>query len=60
MKDDPDKVLPIEYIDKQITEKLLGEKLDIRLSTKQRGQQLERLVAYKLGYKKTKMVDILT
>ena len=47
MKDDPDKVLPIEYIDKQITEKLLGEKLDIRLSTKQRGQQLERLVAYK-------------
>ncbi len=56
MKDDPDKVLPIEHIDKQITEKLLGEKLDVTLSTKQRGQQLERLVAYQLGYKKTQMI----
>lgn len=51
-------MLPIEYIDEQITDKLLGEKLDVTLSTKQRGQQLERLVAYQLGYKKTKeMLD---
>ena len=52
IKDEPEKVLPIETIHQQITEKLLGEKLDISLSTKQRGQQLERMVAYQLGYKK--------
>lgn len=52
IKDDPGKVLPLSYIDEQITDSLLGEKLDINLSTKQRGQQLERLVAYMLGYKK--------
>ena len=52
IKDEPEKVLPIETIHQQITEKLLGEKLDISLSTKQRGQQLERMVAYHLGYKK--------
>lgn len=51
IKDEPDKVLPIETIDKRITDKLIGEKLDISLSTKQRGQQLERMVAYQLGYK---------
>ena len=41
---------------KQVTEKLLGEKLDISLSTKQRGQQLERMVAYQLGYKRLEML----
>lgn len=51
IKDDPKKVFPISFLDKQITDRLLGEKLDISLSTKQRGQQLERLVAYRLGYK---------
>lgn len=45
-----DKVLPIDIIDERITDKLIGEKLDISLSTKQRGQQLERMVAYQLGY----------
>lgn len=53
IKDEPDRVLPIEYIDELITDKLLGEKLDAELPTKQKGQQLERLVAYQLGYKKT-------
>ena len=58
MKDEPNKVLPIEYIDQQITDKLLGIKLDVTLSTKQRGQELERVVAYQLGYKKTqKMLE---
>lgn len=57
IKDDPDKVFPISYIDSKITNELIGEKLDISLSTKQRGQQLERLVAYQLGYKK--MQDML-
>ena len=52
IKDDPEKVLPLSYIDTQITDSLLGERLDVSLSTKQRGQQLERLVAYMLGYKK--------
>ncbi len=52
IKDDPTRVLPISYIDAQITDSLIGEKLDVSLSTKQRGQQLERLVAYMLGYKK--------
>ncbi len=52
IKDEPEKVLPIETIHQQITKKLLGEKLDISLSTKQRGQQLERMVAHQLGYKK--------
>lgn len=51
IKDDPNKVLPIEVIDERITDKLIGEKLDISLSTKQRGQQLERMVAYQLGYR---------
>lgn len=51
IKDEPDKVLPIEIIGERITDKLTGEKLDITLSTKQRGQQLERIVAYQLGYK---------
>lgn len=51
IKDEPDKVLPIETIDECITDELLGKKLDISLSTKQRGQQLERFVAYQLGYK---------
>lgn len=52
IKDDPKKVLPLSYIDEQLTDTLLGETLDITLSTKQRGQQLERLVAYQLGYRK--------
>jgi hypothetical protein len=52
IKDEPERVLPIETINQQVTEKLLGEKLDISLSTKQRGQQLERMVAYQLGYKR--------
>ncbi len=52
IKDEPTKVLPISYINKKITDSLIGQKLDISLSTKQRGQQLERLVAYMLGYKK--------
>ena len=52
IKDEPEKVLPLSYIDKRITDSLIGERLDISLSTKQRGQQLERLVAYMLGYKK--------
>ncbi len=38
------------FLNKRITDKLVGEKLDISLSTKQRGQQLERMVAYQLGY----------
>lgn len=50
IKDEPHKVLPIEIIDERITDKLIGEKLDVSLSTKQRGQQLERMVAYHLGY----------
>lgn len=50
IKDEPHKVLPIEIIDERITNSLIGEKLDISLSTKQRGQQLERMVAYQLGY----------
>lgn len=54
IKDEPDKVLPIEAIDERITDKLVGQKLDIALSTKQRGQQLERMVAYQLGYKEIK------
>lgn len=52
IKDDPTRVLPISHIHAQITNSLIGEKLDVNLSTKQRGQQLERLVAYMLGYKK--------
>lgn len=52
IKHDPKKVYPISYIDKQITNTLIGETLDTSLSTKQKGQQLERLVAYRLGYKK--------
>lgn len=51
IKDEPNKVLPIETIAECITNKLLKERLDISLSTKQRGQQLERFVAYQLGYK---------
>ena len=50
IKDEPNKVLPIEIIDERISDKLIGKKLDISLSTKQRGQQLERMVAYQLGY----------
>ena len=52
IKDEPERVLPIETINEQVTEKLLGEKLDISLSTKQRGQQLKRMVVYQLGYKR--------
>lgn len=52
IKDDPDKVLPLSFIDEKITDSLIGETLDVSLSTKQRGQQLERLVAYMLGYRK--------
>lgn len=52
IKDDPTRVLPISYIDAQITDSLIGKRLDVNLSTKQRGQQLERLIAYMLGYKK--------
>lgn len=51
IKDEPNKILPIEVIDARITDQLIGKKLDISLSTKQRGQQLERMVAYQLGYK---------
>lgn len=51
IKDEPQKVLPIKTIDARITDKLIGKKLDISLSTKQRGQQLERFVAYQLGYR---------
>ena len=54
IKDEPEKVLPIETIDECITDKLMGERLDISLSTKQRGQQLERFVAYQLGYQNLK------
>ena len=43
IKDEPNKVLPIEIIDERITDKLVGEKLNISLSTKQWGQQLERM-----------------
>lgn len=50
LKDEPTKVFPISYIDKEITSKLLGQKLNSSFSTKQRGQQLERIVAYHLGY----------
>lgn len=50
IKDEPQKVLPIERIHERVSDKLVGEKLDISLSTKQRGQQLERMVAYHLGY----------
>ena len=50
IKDEPDKVLPIESLDERVTDKLLGQCLDVSLSTKQRGQQLERMVAYELGY----------
>lgn len=56
IKDEPDKVLPIEYINSKVTKKLLGERLDITLSTKHRGQQLERLVAYHLGYRAVQKV----
>lgn len=59
IKDEPNKVLPIEIIDERITDKLVGEKLDISLSTKQRGQQLERMVAYQLGYKGMQDEDAL-
>lgn len=52
IKDEPEKVLPISYIDEKITDKLIGEQLDITLSTKKKGQQLERMVAYQLGYEK--------
>ncbi len=52
IKDEPDKVLSVEMIDELVTDKLIGEKLDITLSTKQRGQQLERMVAYQLVYRK--------
>ncbi len=51
IKDEPNKVLPIEIIEERIKDKLVGGKLDISLSTKQRGQQLERMVAYQLGYR---------
>lgn len=51
IKDESNKVLPIEMIYQRISGKLLGKKLDISLSTKQRGQQLERMVAYQLGYR---------
>ena len=51
IKDEPNKVLPIAVINERITNKLIGEKLDISLSTKQKGQQLERMVAYQLGYR---------
>ena len=51
IKDEPNKVLSIKTIDERITDKLLNKKLDITLSTKQKGQQLERMVAYQLGYK---------
>lgn len=58
IKDEPGRVYPISYIDSKITSGLIGEKLDVSLSTKQRGQQLERLVAYQLGYKKVQdMLD---
>lgn len=50
IKDEPHKVLPIEVMNERITDKIIGEKLDVSLSTKQRGQQLERIVAYQLGY----------
>lgn len=53
IKDEPGKVLPLEAIDNRVRDKLIGEKLNVELSTKQRGQQLERLVAYQLGYKVT-------
>lgn len=50
IKDPPDKVLPLSYIGGQLADKLLGKNLDVELSTKQRGQQLERLTAHSLGY----------
>lgn len=51
IKDEPNKVLPIEIIDMRIKNQLIGKKLDISLAMKQRGQQLERMVAYCLGYR---------
>lgn len=58
IKDEPVQVYPIEYIGKKIINQLLGIKLNAELSTKQRGQQLERLIAYQLGYrKKENMLD---
>lgn len=57
IKDEPEKVLPIHYISEMVTNEIIGEKLDIELSTKQKGQQLERMIAYQLGYKKKQ--DIL-
>ena len=51
IKDDPDRILPIKIIDERISDKLVGETLDVSLSAKQRGQQLERMVAYQLGYR---------
>lgn len=51
IKDEPNKVLPIRVIGERVIHKLIGQRLDISLSTKQRGQQLERMVAYHLGYR---------
>lgn len=51
IKDEPGRVFPIKIMDERLTDKLVGKKLDISFSTKQRGQQLERMVAYQLGYR---------
>ncbi len=51
IKDRPDKVLPIEAINNRVADALMDTNIDISLSTKQRGQQLERVVAYQLGYR---------
>lgn len=50
IQDEPDKILSVKAIEKKVKEKLVGEKLDFQLSTKLKGQQLERMVAYLLGY----------
>lgn len=50
IQDEPDKIFSVKAIEKKVKEKLVGEKLDFQSSTKLKGQQLERMVAYLLGY----------
>lgn len=50
IKDNPTKILPLNYIKDVLSKNIIGKYLDPSLSTKQRGQELERLVALSLGY----------
>lgn len=50
IKDMPTTLLPLTYINEHVVKNLTGVKLDSRLSTKQRGQELEKIIATKLGY----------